>query len=96
MAIAPIAAGVGAIPPIATPATQGTQKAGGGFLDGLEAVQNAQNEADALGTKVATGELKDVHEFMAASAKASLAVEMTVAVRNKAVEAYQEIMRMSV
>ena len=94
MAIAPIAGGVGAIQPIATPSTQATQKTGGANF--LEQVQNAQNEADSLGTKVATGELKDVHEFMAASAKASLAVEMTVAVRNKAVEAYQEIMRMSV
>ena len=95
MAVAPIGA-VG-IPGIATPSVSGAGGTGkADFASGLEAVSKMQETADQLGTQVATGSLQDVHEFMAASAKANLAVELTVAVRNKAVEAYQEIMRMQV
>ena len=97
MAIAPIA-GVGGVGGLA-----GTQATGGAssapkadFASGLKAVDQAMQQADSLGTQVATGQLKDVHQFTAAAAKANLAMELTVAVRNKAVEAYQEIMRMQV
>jgi flagellar hook-basal body complex protein FliE len=94
MAVAPIA-GVGGVAGLtgATPATA-TPKVD--FAAGLDAVAKATQQADGLGQQVATGQLQDIHQFMAASSKASLAVELTVAVRNKAVEAYQEIMRMQV
>ena len=97
MAIAPI----GGVPGVATtiaPAgsTGASQSSGSSFAAGLEAVSKAAAHADALGTQVATGQLQDVHQFMAAATKANLAVELTVAIRNKAVEAYQEIMRMQI
>lgn len=38
----------------------------------------------------------DPHELLIASQKASLGLELTVEVRNKVVEAYQEIMRMQI
>ncbi|WP_338075634.1 flagellar hook-basal body complex protein FliE [Chengkuizengella sediminis] len=38
----------------------------------------------------------DPHELLIASQKASLSLELTVEVRNKVVEAYQEIMRMQI
>jgi len=38
----------------------------------------------------------DVNEVMIAASKASLSLELTSQVRNKVIEAYQEIMRMSV
>ena len=66
------------------------------LADGLRSVQGSLTTADELGRQLATGELTDVHDFMAAATKASLAVELTVAVRNRAVEAYQEIMRMQI
>jgi flagellar hook-basal body complex protein FliE len=66
------------------------------FASGLEQVQGSLDHADALGQQLASGELTDLHEYMAASTKASLAVELTVAIRDKAVEAYQEIMRMQI
>ena len=66
------------------------------FANGLEQVQGSLDQADALGQQLASGELTDLHEYMAASTKASLAVELTVAIRDKAVEAYQEIMRMQI
>ena len=99
MAIAPIAGVATGITPVTTtPKTGGAGAAGAvpDFGAGLDAVSKATQHADALGQQVATGQLQDIHQFMAASTKASLAVELTVAIRNKAVEAYQEIMRMQV
>jgi flagellar hook-basal body complex protein FliE len=43
---------------------------------------------------VSTGQLRNIQAFTTAAAKAELAVDLTVAVRNRAIEAYQEIMRM--
>jgi flagellar hook-basal body complex protein FliE len=44
---------------------------------------------------VTTGKSKNLHEMMVALNKADLSLRMLTSVRNKAVEAYQEIMRMS-
>ena len=66
------------------------------LTQGLEQATAAQDTASATSAKLATGELTDIHEFTTAAAKASLAVSMTSNVRNRAVEAYQEIMRMQV
>ncbi len=64
--------------------------------DAVNAVSELQNEADTLVQKVAAGDPVNVHEVMLAMQKASLAMQMTVQVRNKVVEAYQEIMRMQI
>jgi len=49
-----------------------------------------------LANKVATGEVRDLHQVTIAAEKADLGLQLTVQVRNKIVEAYQEIMRMQV
>jgi len=59
-------------------------------------LQSAQKTSDTLATQAATGDLKDVHDYMIASNEASLATEMVVTIKNKAVEAFNEIMRMPV
>ncbi|AIY04090.1 flagellar hook-basal body protein FliE [Planococcus sp. PAMC 21323] len=64
--------------------------------DALKEVSAAQNESDKLTNQLITGEVQDVHEVMIASQKASLSLQMTMQVRNKVVEAYQEVMRMQV
>ena len=62
----------------------------------LNGVQKSQGKADDLATKAATGDLTDIHDYMIASTEATLATQLTVAVRNKAVEAFNDIMRMPV
>lgn len=61
---------------------------------GLEQVQALEKKSDALAIQAATGDLTDVHDYTIAANQAKLATELTVAVRNKAVEAFSEIMRM--
>lgn len=97
MAIAPVGGAVPPIQPVPIDHTRSSQGAGKvDFAAGLEEVQKLTNQADELGAQLATGKLENIHDFMAASSKASLAVELTASVRNRAVEAYQEIMRMQV
>ena len=38
----------------------------------------------------------EIHDIMLAAEKARLALDLTVSIRNKLVEAYQEIMRMQI
>lgn len=66
------------------------------FKNALKEVSAAQNVSDQKTDQLLTGEVKDVHEVMIASQKASLSLQMTMQVRNKVVEAYQEVMRMQV
>lgn len=61
---------------------------------GLEHVQALQTKSDGLAIEAATGRLQDVHDYMIAANEAGLAVQLTVALRNKAVEAFNEIMRL--
>ena len=63
---------------------------------GLADHQSTRQHRGTPRTGVATGQITDIHQFTTAAAKAQLGVELTVAVRNRAVEAYQEIMRMQV
>ena len=93
--------GMGAVTGVAG-ATNGTAAAQG--ADGFAAVlassfdqlQSTQKTADTLAAQAATGDLKDVHDYMIASTEAGLATEMVVTIKNKAVEAFNEIMRMPV
>ena len=78
-----------------TPSTPGPAPTDGvSFLDGLKDALDGTGEANALAQQLATGELTDVHTFTVAAEKAALAVELTVAIRDRALSAYQEVMRM--
>ena len=85
---------------ITKPSEAGGGQNGISFSDTVKkaigSVNNLQTEADDMAKKLATGELEDVHQAVLAMNKAKLAFDFTLAVRNKVVEAYQEIMRMAV
>jgi flagellar hook-basal body complex protein FliE len=88
------------ISPSQTPEIGGAAGAGTGMdfgsslADAMDKLGAFQQNSDALATKVATGELKNPHEYLMAAQEASIATQTAVAVRNKALEAFNEIMRM--
>ncbi len=57
-------------------------------------VNHLQEQASAAVTGLMTGAGVDVHTAMIATEKASMAFELALAVRNKAVQAYQQVMGM--
>jgi len=64
--------------------------------DALEEVNKSQQESSALVQKYVAGQVEDVHQVMVASQKSSILLQLTMQVRNKAIESYQEIMRMQI
>jgi flagellar hook-basal body complex protein FliE len=80
-------------------AERSTQLAGPSFSDYLTEQINHVNSvvatADQRVADVSTGRSQNLHEMMIALNKAELSMRMLTQVRNKAVEAYQELMRMS-
>ena len=65
-------------------------------LDGIDRLERVQDTSDQLAVKAATGDLNAIHDYTIAATEANVTTQLTVAVRNKAVEAFNEIMRMQV
>jgi flagellar hook-basal body complex protein FliE len=87
--------GVDGVAGAATKAVSGPSTDFAGMLSkGLESVQASQSKASDLSVQVANGTLQDPAQYTMAATEASLGLQLTMAVRNKAVEAFQEIMRM--
>jgi flagellar hook-basal body complex protein FliE len=81
--------------------TQPSGKAGGPSFgevlkDSLSQVNQLQNEADQAIKDLATGGPTTLHDTMLALQKADLSFKLMMQVRNKIVEAYQEVVRMQV
>nr|WP_240315712.1 flagellar hook-basal body complex protein FliE [Sporosarcina sp. PTS2304] len=64
--------------------------------DAIHQVDQKQKTSDEMTIKLIKGEDVDLHNVMIAAQKASVALSATVEMRNKVVEAYQEIIRMPV
>lgn len=80
---------------ISTPAE--AQKKFSVFLkESINEVNAAQIQSDEVTKKMALGENVDLHTVMITSQKASVMLQTTIEIRNKAVEAYQEMMRMQI
>jgi len=62
--------------------------------DAMSQVSQLQNDADTRVGQLLTGNGQDIHSAMIAVEKASLAFEMMVQVRNKIVQAYQQVSSM--
>jgi flagellar hook-basal body complex protein FliE len=72
----------------------------GSFVDSLKnainSVDKLQKDSDLKMQQLSTGQNNNIHETMIAAEKADIALRLMVQVRNKIIEAYQEIMRMQV
>ena len=105
-AINPMTAGTDALTAFAAPLAQtsaaiGSDASAAGpqpFADLLTVavgqVNQLQSEAKSAVTGLMTGSGVDVHQAMIATEKASMAFDMALAVRNKAVQAYQSVIGM--
>lgn len=72
------------------------QKFGDMLVQALNKVNEVQVNSNDTAIKFLTGEIQDIHHVTIASEKAKLTMQLAVEVRNKMVEAYQEISRMHV
>jgi flagellar hook-basal body complex protein FliE len=64
------------------------------FTDAVSQVNQLETQARAAVDGLMTGTGVDVHTAMIATQKASMAFELALAVRNKAVQAYQQVIGM--
>lgn len=62
--------------------------------DAVGQVNRLEDQAQVAITGLMTGTGVDVHQAMIASEKVSMAFEMVLAVRNKAIQSYQSVMSM--
>jgi flagellar hook-basal body complex protein FliE len=89
---------------IATPGSTGAASAAGGsagesdfmstLQESMNAVEGAQGEAQSQVAQLLTGQGADVHSAMIAVEKADLSFQLMMQVRNKIVQAYQQISSM--
>jgi len=101
MPIGSIAAGAPPLPlaPTSTPSTGTTGTSSAPFGDSLNALLNAVDESAGLANSAVGNMLDgtgDVHQAMIALQKAENSLQLTVQVRNKLVQAYQDVMRMTI
>jgi flagellar hook-basal body complex protein FliE len=98
MAINPLGS-IGSVPSIDTKATGVASPQEAGFGDALQkligAVDGTAGEANQAVGRMLDG-TGDVHEAMIAMQRAEHMLQLTVQIRNKLVQAYQDVMRMSV
>lgn len=71
-----------------------------GFLDllknGINEVNSAVKSSEKASMDLVSGKSSNMHEVMLAASQAELGFNLLVQLRNKAIEAYQEVMRMQV
>jgi flagellar hook-basal body complex protein FliE len=86
--------------PTALTGTAPAANAGGSFgqalTNAISSLSDSQDAADDASVRMAAGDPIDLHEVMLVRETASLHFQLAVQVRNKLVEAYQDVMRMQV
>lgn len=66
------------------------------LANALGEVDQLQQQASKASIDLAAGKIQDVSEVVIAAEKATIALQLTMQVRNKVIDAYQEVMRMQV
>ena len=86
-------AGVGRTPTVEGPSGPSFSQM---LVQSVEGLEGLHDRTDRLRVQAATGDLEAIHAYTVAASETKVATELTVAVRNKAVEAFNEILRMQV
>ncbi len=69
---------------------------GDALANAVKEVNQQQGNADQMATQLALGKNVEVHDAVLAMEEAQLSFQYALQVRNKLIEAYQEVMRMQV
>lgn len=72
------------------------QGKGFSFSQALEALSQTQAQSDDLIAKLAAGEDVDIHQLMIAVEQTDISFKVALAIRDRLVEAYRDVMRMTV
>ncbi len=88
--------GVGSVGTLDSSASTGSAGFGSMLTNAITNLNQTQNTASSDSVALATGQASDVTQVVSDVEKANLEMQLAVQVRNKAVDAYQEIMRMQV
>ena len=81
---------------VGKPVIAGEENFGKMLADALNGVNGLQKDAEKASLDLAAGKIQDISQVTIATEKAAVALQLTMQVRNKVVDAYQEIMRMQV
>jgi flagellar hook-basal body complex protein FliE len=87
--------------PLQPPGAGTPQEAGVGSFAGvlnraLQELNYSQVKAEQLTSELVTGEIQDIHQVTVAMTEARLTMQLAIEVRNKVIEAYQEVSRMQI
>ncbi len=77
-------------------AVSGLDQVAESFGQVLDSLNTSQQETDGLISKLSTGQDVDLHQVMIASEENDVNFRVALAIRDKLVDAYREVMRMSV
>jgi flagellar hook-basal body complex protein FliE len=83
-----------ALPGVSAPTATGGANFGNALTSAIDDLQSAQQTSNQLAIKAVTGDLTDNHDATIAATRAQVTLELVSAVRNKGVEAFNDIMRM--
>jgi flagellar hook-basal body complex protein FliE len=89
------AGGAGALAP-GGPAAPGASDFSTALSEGVSALNSRVRSVDQLPIDVLSGKVTDFHEVAARLKESELSMRFSLEVRNKLIDAYREIMRMSV
>lgn len=92
-AVSPTAA-AGYLPETSAVGASGATGFGSQLTGAIDGLQATTAESKDLAIKAVTGDLTDIHRATIAAARAQVTLELVAAVRNKGVDAFNEIMRM--
>lgn len=65
-------------------------------LQSVDETNELQNTADSEAIRFSLGETENPHDMLVAATEANVALQYTVAVRDKLIDGYKEIMQMSI
>lgn len=92
--------GINSIPAVPGSQLNKTEKSGTSFADvinnALNEVNNLQIESSQATDDFISGKSDNIHSVMMAGSKANIALQMTMQVRNKVMDAYKEVMNMQI